>query len=153
MKIWNGLLICTSTLVKTSTLPKFIQLYTNFLGKSLLAQLTYSSKQSHQVKIKVKLSCHRHARDKGERRYIAPTHSWPQHQIGVSGERHVPAALYAHERTPDTHCIGGWVGPIAGLDTEDRAKILCLCWDRTPFSLQKPTGHSYFSTYLYPITI
>jgi hypothetical protein len=29
------------------------------------------------------------------------------------------------ERTPGTHWIGGWVGPKAGLDTEDR--ILCLC--------------------------
>jgi hypothetical protein len=24
------------------------------------------------------------------------------------------------ERTPGTHCTGGWVGPRAGLDTEDR---------------------------------
>jgi hypothetical protein len=26
------------------------------------------------------------------------------------------------ERTPDTHCTGGWVGPRAGLDTEARGK-------------------------------
>jgi hypothetical protein len=31
------------------------------------------------------------------------------------------------ERTPGTHCTGGWVGPRAGLDTEVRGKILCLC--------------------------
>jgi hypothetical protein len=31
------------------------------------------------------------------------------------------------ERTPGTHCTGGWVGPRAGLDTEARGKILCLC--------------------------
>jgi hypothetical protein len=31
------------------------------------------------------------------------------------------------ERTPGTHCSGGWVGPRAGLDTEDRGKILCPC--------------------------
>jgi hypothetical protein len=30
------------------------------------------------------------------------------------------------ERTPDTHCTGGWVGPRASLDTEGRGKILCL---------------------------
>jgi hypothetical protein len=31
---------------------------------------------------------------------------------------HVPAALPPpRERAPDTHCIGGWVGPRAGLDT------------------------------------
>jgi hypothetical protein len=29
------------------------------------------------------------------------------------------------ERTPSTHCTGRWVGPRAGLDTEDRGKILC----------------------------
>jgi hypothetical protein len=29
------------------------------------------------------------------------------------------------ERTPGTHCTGGWVGPRAGLDTEVRGKIVC----------------------------
>jgi hypothetical protein len=28
------------------------------------------------------------------------------------------------ERTPGTHCTGGWVGPRAGLYTEARGKIL-----------------------------
>jgi hypothetical protein len=31
------------------------------------------------------------------------------------------------ERTPGIHCIGGWVGPRAGLDIEARGKILCPC--------------------------
>jgi hypothetical protein len=31
------------------------------------------------------------------------------------------------ERTPGTHCTGGWVDPKAGLDTEATGKILCLC--------------------------
>jgi hypothetical protein len=31
------------------------------------------------------------------------------------------------ERTPGTHCTGGWVGPTAGLDTEVRGKIHCFC--------------------------
>jgi hypothetical protein len=30
------------------------------------------------------------------------------------------------ERTPGTHCTGGWVDRRAGLDTEARGKILCL---------------------------
>ena len=34
---------------------------------------------------------------------------------GVSGQQHVPAALYPRER-PGTHCTGGWMGPRAGLD-------------------------------------
>jgi hypothetical protein len=36
-------------------------------------------------------------------------------------------ALAPGERTPGTHWTGGWVGPRAGLDTEDIGKILCLC--------------------------
>jgi hypothetical protein len=52
--------------------------------------------------------------------------------MGVSGQRHAPVALYPGERTPGTHCIGGWVGPIAGLDTEARGKILCLCQGSNP---------------------
>jgi hypothetical protein len=33
----------------------------------------------------------------------------------VGGQRHALAALPLG-KTPDTHCIGGWVGPRAGLD-------------------------------------
>jgi hypothetical protein len=36
------------------------------------------------------------------------------------------------ERTPGTHCTGGWVGPRAGLDKEARGKILCRCRDSNP---------------------
>jgi hypothetical protein len=36
------------------------------------------------------------------------------------------------ERTPSTHCTGGWVGTRAGLDTEARGKVLCLCWVSSP---------------------
>jgi hypothetical protein len=50
----------------------------------------------------------------------------------VSGQRHAPAALYSGERTPYTHWIGGWVGLRAGLDTEDRGKILYLCQEPNP---------------------
>ena len=34
---------------------------------------------------------------------------------GVDGQRHVPAALPLGKR-PGTHCIGGWMGPRAGLE-------------------------------------
>jgi hypothetical protein len=47
--------------------------------------------------------------------------------MGVSGQRHAPAALYPWGKDPGTHCTGGWVGPRAGLDAEARRKILCLC--------------------------
>jgi hypothetical protein len=42
----------------------------------------------------------------------------------VSGQRHAPAELYLRERPPGTHCTGGWVGPSAGVDAEDRGEIL-----------------------------
>jgi len=35
--------------------------------------------------------------------------------MGVGGQRHAPVALPPGKR-PGTHCIGGWVGPRAGLD-------------------------------------
>jgi hypothetical protein len=52
---------------------------------------------------------------------IAPTHSQHRHYMGVSGQRHAPAALCPGERTPGTHCAGGWLGPRAGLDTDASA--------------------------------
>jgi hypothetical protein len=70
--------------------------------------------------------------------------------MGVSGQRHAPAALWPWERTPDTHCTGGWVGPRAGLDTEDRGNILCLCWGS---NLNRPVIQSvarhYTELYVY----
>jgi hypothetical protein len=36
------------------------------------------------------------------------------------------------ERITGTHRTGGWVGPRAGLDTEDRGKILCPCRGSNP---------------------
>jgi hypothetical protein len=38
------------------------------------------------------------------------------------------------ERTPATHCTGGWVGPRAGEDSEARGaiKLLCLCRRSNP---------------------
>jgi hypothetical protein len=33
--------------------------------------------------------------------------------------------LYPGERGPSTHSIGGWVGPSAGLETDERRKISC----------------------------
>jgi hypothetical protein len=30
--------------------------------------------------------------------------------MGMSGQRHAPAALYLRRRDPSTHWTGGWVG-------------------------------------------
>jgi hypothetical protein len=47
--------------------------------------------------------------------------------MGVSGQRHAPAALYPREKDPGTHWTGDCVGPRAGLDTEVGGKVSCLC--------------------------
>jgi hypothetical protein len=60
----------------------------------------------------------------GGRGCIAPTRTLPRHYMGVSGQRHAPAALYPGERTPGIHCTRGWVGPRASLDTAATGKIL-----------------------------
>jgi hypothetical protein len=42
--------------------------------------------------------------------------------MGPSRQRHAPAALCPGDRTPGTHCTGGWVGPRADVDTEVTGK-------------------------------
>jgi hypothetical protein len=45
----------------------------------------------------------------------------------------MPRPRFTHgERTPGTHCTGGWVGPRSGLDTEARGKTLCPCRGSNP---------------------
>jgi hypothetical protein len=46
--------------------------------------------------------------------------------MAVSDQRHAPAALYPGERPP-VPIIQEAVGPTAGLDTEAKEKIVCLC--------------------------
>jgi hypothetical protein len=52
--------------------------------------------------------------------------------MGVSGQRHTPAALYPRGKDPGTHWTGGWVGPRAGLDAGARKKSSAPVGDRTP---------------------
>jgi hypothetical protein len=54
--------------------------------------------------------------------------------MGVSGQRHAPAALYPRGKYPGTHCTEGLVSPRAGLDTEVRGKTLCPAGNRTPIA-------------------
>jgi hypothetical protein len=62
--------------------------------------------------------------------------------MGVSGQRHAPG-----ERTPGTHCTGGWVVPKAGLDTEARIKTLCLYLGLYTTTRQKfKVGHGSYHT-------
>jgi hypothetical protein len=87
---------------------------------------TYSYYYALKGYVKLKLSRYAMQSPKG-RRVIALTHSWPRHQMGVSGQRHSAATLYPVEKITVTHCIGGWVGPRASLNTEAREKIFYLC--------------------------
>jgi hypothetical protein len=41
--------------------------------------------------------------------------------MGVGGQRHTPAALAPGKR-PGTNCIGGWVGPRAGMDVRGKSR-------------------------------
>jgi hypothetical protein len=54
--------------------------------------------------------------------------------MGVSGQRHAPAALYPLVKDPGypLDWIGGWVGLRAGMDAGARIKILCLCRGSNP---------------------
>jgi hypothetical protein len=66
----------------------------------------------------------RHGGAWGERRYSAYSFSTST----LDGEWSVSRpgrAFTPGERTPGTHWTGGWVDPIADLDTEARGKILC----------------------------
>jgi hypothetical protein len=51
--------------------------------------------------------------------------------MGVSAQRHTPAALYP-VKYPGTHRTGGSVGLRAGLDTEATEKSFVSAEDRTP---------------------
>jgi hypothetical protein len=76
---------------------------------------------------------------------IPPNHSWPCHYMGMSGQCHALVTLYPWKNTPSTNWIGGWVGLRAGLDTEARGKVLCLCQGSNP-------GHPVCSQTLYSLS-
>jgi len=52
----------------------------------------------------------------------------------VSGQRHVPVALYPRRKDPGTHWTGGWVGPRAGLNTELEENPFATAGDGTVFA-------------------
>jgi hypothetical protein len=63
----------------------------------------------------------------------------------VSAVRFTPG-----ERTPGTHCTGGWVGPRAGLDTEARGKILSPLPEIEPRSPGRPARSQTLHWLSYP---
>jgi hypothetical protein len=66
----------------------------------------------------------RHGGAWGERRYSSYPFTTTALDWGEWSASRIGRAFIPGERTPGTHWTGGWVGPRAGLDTEDRGKIL-----------------------------
>jgi hypothetical protein len=92
---------------------------------------TNQSNSSYNLTLKQSSPATRHEGAWWERRYSF--YSFLTSAVdGVSGQRHASTALCPGERTPGTHCTGGWVGLRAGLDTEVRGKILCPCLGSNP---------------------
>jgi hypothetical protein len=63
----------------------------------------------------------------------------------------MPRPLFSPgERTPGTHCTGGWVGPTAGLGTEARQKILSPLPGIEPRSPGRPARNETLHWLSYP---
>jgi hypothetical protein len=70
----------------------------------------------------------------GVRGDIAPTHSYPRHYMGVSGQRHAPAVLYPRGKGPPIPIVqeAGWVTePVWTQRLEENSSA--SVGDRTPF--------------------
>ena len=63
-----------------------------------------------------------HECPKEEKRYNS-TPSLTSAQDGVSGQRDTPAALHPPREGPSARCMGGWVGPRAGLDGCGKSRL------------------------------
>jgi hypothetical protein len=81
---------------------------------------------------KVKPSSYTPWRSLGERRYSSYSFLTSALDGGEWSASRPGRAITPGERTPGTHCTGGWVGPRAGLDTEATGKILCPCRGSNP---------------------
>jgi hypothetical protein len=68
----------------------------------------------------------------GERRYSSYSFTTSALDGGEWSASRPGRALPPGKGPPGTHCTGGWVGPRAGLDTEARGKIRCLCRGSNP---------------------
>jgi hypothetical protein len=63
--------------------------------------------------------------------------------LEVSGQLHAPAALALGKEPSDTHWIGGWVGPRAGLDDVEKRKFLTLPGLELDPSVVQPVASRY----------
>jgi hypothetical protein len=86
----------------------------------------------------------------GGRGYIASTPSWPRHWWRWVVSVTLRPLVTSGERTPGTHCTGGWVGSRASLDADVRGKILSPLPGIEPWSPGRPVLSQtlYFLSYL-----
>jgi hypothetical protein len=56
----------------------------------------------------------------------------------ASIQLHDPIAFFSEEEAPGMHCIGGWMGPVAGLNAVEKKKILPLPESTSSSSLVQP---------------
>jgi hypothetical protein len=75
----------------------------------------------------LKLSHYTPRRRLGERRYNSYSFSTSALDGGEWSASRLGRALAPGKEPPGNHWTRSWVGPRAGLDTEARGKILCLC--------------------------
>jgi hypothetical protein len=109
---------------------KSIEKYLNDVGEEFENELIHPNKKAK----KVKRSRYTPWRRLWERRYSSYSFTTSALDGGEWSASRPGRAFTPGERTPGTHWTGGWVGPRAGLDTEDRGKILCPAGDRTPIA-------------------
>jgi hypothetical protein len=64
-----------------------------------------------------------------EKRRYSSTHSLTSVLDGDEWSASRPGHFTHKERVPDTHWVGGWVGPVVGLDTVSKRKIPSPCRD------------------------
>jgi hypothetical protein len=70
--------------------------------------------------------------------------------MGVSCQRHAPAALYPRGKNPRYKLYTGWVGPRTGLDTEARGKIISPVPGIEPRSPGRPVRSQTLNWLSYP---
>jgi hypothetical protein len=101
--------------------------------------LRYKMHSYTNIMFQNNLLLHTYAGAKGYRMYSS--HSFLASALdGGEVISFMPQLLFTpRERTHSTHWIGGWVGLRAGLGTETRGIILCLCQGSKPCCLQSNT--------------
>jgi hypothetical protein len=107
----------------------FLHLYHNM---QLRADCSTATNYVSGVGNKVKQSHYTPCRRLGGEEYSSYSFTASALDGGEWSASRLGLAFTPGERTPGTHCTGGWVGPRAGLDTEDRGKILCPCRGSNP---------------------